>query len=54
MGCPLKWEAYVDESSDDLYCVVVLGMIEKVALAALVGRMPVKDVELRRRRLVLR
>lgn len=48
MRGPLEWKADVDESCYDLYCVVVLGMVEEVALAALVRWMPVEDVELRR------
>jgi hypothetical protein len=49
----LERKADVDESSHDLDCVVVLGMIEEVALAALVCWMPVENIKLRRSRLIL-
>lgn len=47
IGRPLERETDVDQSGYDLHCVVMLGMVEEVSLAALVCRMPVEDVELR-------
>lgn len=44
---PLAGQANVDEGTDSLDSVVVLGMVEEEALAALICRMPVKDVESR-------
>ena len=50
----MKGEADVDESSHNLDCIVMLGMIKEVSLAALIRGMPVKNIELRRsRRLIL-
>lgn len=48
IGRPLKWETDIDKSGYNLNCVVVLCMIEKISLAALVCRVPVEDIELRR------
>lgn len=44
--CPLERQAYVDEGSNRLDAIVVLGVVEKVSLAALVRGMPLEDVEL--------
>lgn len=48
MRRPLEREADVDERRYNLDGVVVLGMVEEVALATLVCRVPIEDVELRR------
>lgn len=45
--CPLEWQADVDEGANGLYAVIVLSMVEEVALAALIRRVPVEDVEVR-------
>jgi hypothetical protein len=42
----LEGQADVDERRNGLDAVVVLGVVEKVALAALVRGMPFEDVEL--------
>ena len=44
----MERKADIDKSSHNLDCVVMLGMIEEVSLAALVCGMPVENIELRR------
>ena len=45
--CPLERKGYVDEGGYSLHATVMLCMVEEVALTALVGRMPLENVELR-------
>lgn len=45
-GGPLEGQTYVDECTDGLHACFVLCVIEKIALAALVGWMPIEDIEL--------
>lgn len=47
---PLERQADVDEGAHCLHTVVVLGMVEEIALAALVCRVPIENVEVRLRR----
>ena len=45
MAEPLEWKANVDERAEGLRAGFVLGVVEEVALAGLVGWMPLKNVE---------
>lgn len=45
-GCPLGWQADVDESRDGLDAIFVLGMVEEESLAPLICGMPLEDIEL--------
>lgn len=46
VGGPLERKTDVDEGRNGLDASFVLGVVEKVALATLICRMPLEDVEL--------